>query len=345
MSTYLHCPSAVADLEDHLSEPTLRVVEMFRTLDSDILFLGIGGKMGPTMARMARRAMDQAGIKRTVYGVSRFSTPGLRERLESWGVRTLVCDLLDRNQVATLPETPLVVSMSGFKFGASTNPELAWAMNCYVPALIGERFRNSRVVAFSSGNVYGMVPVDSGGSVESDPLLPDGEYAMTAVGRERMYVYSSQKWGFPLALLRLNYATELRYGVLVDLAEQVRDGKLIDVRTAFVNVIWLRDANVMSLLAIAKAASPARVLNLAGEEILRVRDVCGQMAAQMGRKVGFLNEESKLAYLSNGISSYAELGRPECDAQTMIRWTAEWVARGGASLGKPTHFQVRSGKY
>ncbi len=345
MSRPADCPTTVDELEDRLSEPSPQVVELLRSLDSDILFLGVGGKMGPTMARMARRAFDLGGVRRRVIGVSRFSNSGLRERLESWGIETHACDLLDRQQLNQLPDAPLVVSMSGFKFGASANPELAWAMNCLLPALVGERFANSRMVAFSSGNVYGLVPVSSGGSKETDPLRPDGEYAMTAVGRERMYIYASRKWEFPLALLRLNYATELRYGVLVDLAQQVRARTPIDIRTGYVNVIWLRDANTMSLMALAHASNPVTVLNVAGADILRLRDVSSRLAEAIDCDVRFVGQESDTAFLNNGRQAYAKLGTPECSTTTMIGWTAEWVGRGGVSLEKPTHFQVRNGEY
>lgn len=345
MTPIENCPTSVDALEEHLSEPTPLVVDVLRELDSDILFLGIGGKMGPTMARMARRAMDLAGVRRRVIGVSRFSTPGLRERLERGGIETHVCDLLDSKGLAKLPDAPLVVSMSGFKFGASSNPELAWAMNCYLPVLVGERFATSRIAAFSSGNVYGMVPVTNGGSVESDPLQPDGEYAMTAVGRERMYCYASRRWSFPLVLLRLNYATELRYGVLVDLAQHVRAGAPIDISMGHVNVLWLQDANAMSLASLRLAASPPTILNVAGGEIVRLKDACTQFAQLLNRDVRFEGEEATTALLNNGQRAYPLIGPPITSVDTMIRWTAEWVARGGETLGKPTHFQVRNGKF
>lgn len=339
------CPTSVEQLELHLSEPTPQVIEVLRQLDGDIMFLGAGGKMGPTMARMARRAFTAAGLQRRVIAVSRFRSNTARERLEQWGVETIACDLFDRGALDRLPDVPLVMSMSGFKFGAAANPELAWATNCYLPALIGERFAKSRVAAFSSGNVYGMVPVTSGGSVETDALRPDGEYSMTAVGRERMYVYASNRWQFPLALLRLNYATELRYGVLVDLAQQVAAGQPIDVTMGYVNVLWLRDANAMSLAAFAQAAHPAAVLNVAGPEILRLRDACRRMGEHIGKRVDFVGVESDQALLNNGRAAYAKLGSPEMSVDTMLRWTAQWVSRGGESLGKPTHFQVRDGRF
>jgi len=367
------CPRSVEELEDHLSRPPEHVVQTLATLDGDLILLGVGGKMGPTMARMARRAFDAAGLRRRVIGVSRFSTPGLREKLSSWGVETLSCDLLDAQAVRNLPDAPLVVSMSGFKFGASANPGLTWAMNCYLPMLVSERYARSRIVAFSSGNVYGMVELPAGlvdsahnshnaatssgvpssewptvtgvGSRESDALRPDGEYAMTAVGRERMYSYASQRWGFPLALLRLNYATELRYGVLVDLARQVASGEPVELAMGFVNVIWLRDANAMALQALRCAEQPAAILNLAGRELLSVRQVCQKMARSMNRKPVFFGEESTSALLNDGVAAYQQLGEPQTDIETMLRWTADWVQQGGENAGKPTRFQVRSGRF
>ncbi len=249
-------PQSVEELELLLSEPSAAVIRLLGDLPGDIVFLGVGGKMGPTMARMARRASDLAGVTRRVIGVSRFSTPGLRQRLESWDIETIACDLLDPDAVNQLPDAPLVISMAGYKFGAAQNPEMTWATNCLAPALICRRFRHSRIVAFSTGNVYGLVPCSSGGSLETDPLQPDGEYAMAAVGRERICAYCSKAFHTPLVLLRLNYATELRYGVLVDLAQRVWQRQAIDVSMSYVNVIWLGDANNMSLLALQHAATP-----------------------------------------------------------------------------------------
>lgn len=340
------------ELEDHLSEPDDSLIEAIQNLTGDLILLGVGGKMGPTMARMARRALDAAGKKSTrVIGVSRFSSGGLREKLNQWGIETQSCDLLDEDQVARLPDAANVISMSGFKFGASENPSYSWAMNCYVPAVICRRYRTSRIVAFSTGNVYGMVPVTredgspNHGSRESDRLKPDGEYAMTAVGRERMYEHFSRSLHIPLVLLRLNYATELRYGVLVDLAQDIAAGRPIDVSMARVNTIWLQDANRMTLRAFAHATSPARVINLAGEEILSLREAGERLAARMNRPVAFRGTEGTSALLNDGRAGYELLGQPQTSAAQMLQWTADWVSRGGESLGKPTHFQTTDGKF
>jgi nucleoside-diphosphate-sugar epimerase len=351
MNTFPPAPQSVDELEEHLSEPDASVIETLAKFDSDIVFLGVGGKMGPTMARMAKRAYDAAGIRRRVIGVSRFSSGNLRERLESWGVETIPCDLLDEDAVATLPETPLVMSMSGFKFGVTQNPSYSWAMNCYAPAVICKHYRRSRIVAFSTGNVYGPVPITHPdgspnlGSRETDELRADGEYAMTAIGRERMYEHYSRTLDIPLCLLRLNYATELRYGVLVDLALDIAAGRAVDVSMSRVNVIWLADANRMALRAFAHCASPPRVINLAGDEILSLRETSEQLAQQMGRDVSFCGTERSAALLNDGRAGYEFLGRPQVPAAQMIAWTAGWVARGGENLGKPTHFQTTDGKF
>lgn len=301
--------------------------------------------MGPTLARMAKRASDAAGVSRRVMAVSRFSDEGARQRLESWGVETLRCDLLDEDAVADLPEARNVISMSGFKFGTGSHPHLTWATNCLVPANVCRAFRGSRIAAFSSGNVYGMVPVTGGGSKESDRLDPHGEYSNAALARERIYEYFSHEHGVEIALLRLNYATELRYGVLVDLALQVLAGEPIDLTMGFVNVLWLRDANAMTLRALEHCNAPARAINMAGAEILKVRDVAGQFAELLGTGVTFCGVEAPTAYLNDGAGGYPLLGEPQMDAEAMIGMTAEWLRDGGETLGKPTKFQVHDGKF
>jgi nucleoside-diphosphate-sugar epimerase len=347
----LPAPQSTDELETLLSEPDAALCESLAAFDSDIIFLGVGGKMGPTMARMARRALDAAGSKRRVIGVSRFGSGDLQAKLNGWGIETIPCDLLDEEAVAKLPTAPLVVSMSGFKFGATQNPSYSWAMNCYLPAVICRRFRHSQIVAFSTGNVYGRVPiVDREGNVnhgccETDHLQPDGEYAMTAVGRERMYEHFSRTLNIPLTLLRLNYATELRYGVLVDLAQDIAAGRPVDVSMSRVNVIWLADANRLALRAFAHCSTPPRVINLAGEEILSLRETGQQLAQLMQRGVSFRGTEGTTALLNDGRAGHLLLGAPQVSAAQMIAWTAEWVARGGESLGKPTHFQTTDGKF
>jgi nucleoside-diphosphate-sugar epimerase len=338
-------PRSVESLDEHLSCPPDTVVQALQALDGDIVFLGVGGKMGPTMARMARRAFDLAGVRRQVIGVSRFRDPAVRQQLEEWGIRTHVCDLLDERDVQSLPEAAYVVSMSGYKFGTRDTPELTWATNCCIPALVCRRYRDSRMVAFSTGNVYGLVPPAPGGSREGDALRPDGEYAMSALGRERIYEYFSKLRQTPIVILRLNYATELRYGVLVDLAQQIHAGRPVDVTMGYVNVIWLGDANAMTLLALRHTTSPARILNLAGPDILSTREICVQLARRMDRPVQFVGRERDEALLSNGHGGYEFMGRPVVSSAQMLYWTADWIARGGPTLGKPTQFQTRTGQF
>jgi len=338
-------PQTIEALEALLSSPSPQAIETLAALDGDLLILGIGGKMGPTLARMAKQASQQAGVARRVIGVSRFSDSALRQRLESWGVETIAGDLLDEACVEALPDVPNVIFMTGMKFGASRNPAMTWAMNGYAPALVCRKLRHSRIVAFSSGNVYPLVPLDSGGSKETDEIGPVGEYAITVLGRERMFQYFSDRYQIPMALLRLNYAAEMRYGILADIAQDVFHERPVEVSTPMFNVIWQADANAMTLAALAHTAVPPRIINVAGPEFLRVRDVAEQFGRLMNKPVRFTGQEGTTAFLNNGTEGHRLLGNVSVDVETMIRWTAEWVRRGGESLDKPTHFQVRSGKF
>ena len=334
-STAGDAPRSEAELEELLSAPDGEVVAAMGALEGDVLVLGGGGKIGPALARMARQASDEAGAKRRVTSVSRFTQAGLRQRLQDDGIETVACDLLDPAAIAALPEAANVVFMAGMKFGTSGAAAAAWATNCYLPALVCRKFTRSRVVAFSTGNVYGLTPVVRGGSVESDQPNPLGDYAMSALGRERMFEHFSRTLDIPVAMLRLNYATELRYGVLVDLARGVQAGHAIDLTMGYVNVIWLAEANAMALKAFAHAASPPLVVNVSGPETLSVRRACGELGRLLGRE----------PVLSNGELGFGLLGRPRMSADEMIRWTAHWLERGGPLLEKPTHFQVRDGKF
>lgn len=338
-------PATVEELEETLSRPAAPVIRAMADLHGDILVLGAGGKMGPTLARMARRASDDAGVSRRVIGVSRFSSAGLEEKLNAWGVETIRCDLLDRASIDRLPDAENIVFMAGMKFGATENPSLTWAMNCHLPALVCERFRGSRLAAFSSGNVYGLTLAAGTGSVETDAPAPIGEYAMTVLGRERMFEHFSRRQAMAMVLLRLNYAVELRYGVLVDLAKKVLAGEPIDAAMGSANVIWQAEANAMSLQSLLVADSPPRVLNIAGSEFFGIRDVSERFGELLGRPARFTGTESGQAFLSNAGASYQLLHRPRVTLDQMIRWTADWVARGGDDLGKPTHFESRDGKY
>jgi nucleoside-diphosphate-sugar epimerase len=334
-----------AYLDDLLSEPSPSAVDAVHAAQGDILVLGAGGKMGPTLARMARRAMDAAGQTCRVIAAARFSTPGLRHTLEAHRIETVQCDFLDEQAVGALPDAPNVIFMAGRKFGSTGDEPLTWAMNTLVPAVVCRRFRASRIVAFSTGNVYGLTPSGRGGSREDDPASPVGEYAMSCLGRERVFQYFSRADGTRVAILRLNYAAEMRYGVLVDLATRISRGEAIDLSMGYVNVIWQGDANAMAIAALAEVSAPAFVVNIAGPEELGVRAISSELARLMGTTVNFSGSESDDALLSNGARGHEILGRPRVDAARMLAWTADWVGRGGESLDKPTHFESRAGRF
>lgn len=336
---------SVEQLEDMLSEPSDGVVETLGRFDGDIVILGVSGKMGPSLARMAKRASDLAGVKRRVIGVARFSSGNHEEALKSFGIETIKCDLLDPSQVEKLPDAPNVVFMAGMKFGSTNQEALTWAINTHTPALVCQRYRNSRIVAFSTGNVYGLTPVKRGGSVETDVPNPVGEYAMSALGRERILEYFSRSMDIPAALIRLNYAIEMRYGVLVDVARRVFSGEPVDVNMGHANVIWQGDANAITLQAFGHVSSPPFILNVTGPETVSIRQVAGQFAELMGKEVRFTGTESTDALLSSSRLSQDLFGPPHVGLDQMVRWIAGWVMRGGESLGKPTHFESRDGKF
>jgi nucleoside-diphosphate-sugar epimerase len=333
------------ELERLLSAPTPGLIEALGKLDGDILILGVGGKMGPTLAQMAARASREAGVRRRVIGVARFTNPKLPEWLQKHGVEPLVCDLLNRKQLENLPDAANIVAMPAFKFGSSSRPADTWAVNCWLPATICQRYSASRIAAFSTGNVYPLTPVSRGGSVESDPLAPVGEYAASCVGRERMYEYFSRSADTRVSMLRLNYACELRYGVLVDLARQVVAGEPIDVTMGYVNVIWQGDANAMALQSLAHAASPPFVVNIAGPETLSVRRIGEQLGELLGRQPIFTGMEDDKALLSNGQLGLQLYGKPRVSIEQLCRWIAHWLQSSGELLDKPTKFQVRDGKF
>lgn len=335
----------VKQLEDMLSLPTPGVVETMRKLEGDLIVLGVGGKTGPSLARMARRASDAAGVRRRVIGVSRFTHSGLAEQLEADGIETIGCDLLDRAQLATLPEVPNVVFSAARKFGSTGNEGLTWAMNVYLPGLVAEKYASSRMVAYSSGNVYPLVPVDSEGSQETDEVGPIGEYAMSVLGRERLFTHFSQLHGTPVTLVRLYYANEMRYGTLRDVGEKVLAGEPVDVTMGCFNAIWQGDSNAMTLRCFDHVSSPPRVINVAGAEKLRVRRVAERFGQLFGKAVRCVGHEASDALLGDSRRGHELLGRPEVTEDKMIQWLADWLQRGGASLQKPTHFQTRDGKF
>lgn len=335
----------VEQLDDALSLPPDSLVQSLAKLDGDILVLGVSGKMGPTLARMAKRASDKAGTARRVIGVARFSNPSEQQKLDDWGIETIKADLLDEQAVAALPDAPNIVFMAGMKFGSTGSEALTWAMNAVVPAIVASRYRDSRIAAFSTGNVYGLVPVSGGGSVEADSLNPMGEYAMSCLGRERVFEHFSRTNGTPMSIIRLNYACELRYGVLVDLAIRIKSGQPIDLTMGSFNVIWQGDANAHALASLTDCDSPPFVINVTGSETLSVRSVSKQLAERLGRPVEFVGEESSTALLNDASISHERYGSPETSVAQMLDNVADWVNRDGESLGKPTGFEVRDGKF
>lgn len=337
--------TSVEELDDLLSQPTDAVVETLHKFSGDVVILGVAGKMGPTLTRMVRKASNQSGTPRRVIGVARFSDPEVATRLQGWGIETIAADLLDRQQVARLPEAPLVVYMAGRKFGSTGQESLTWAMNAYLPALVCERYRDSRIVAFSTGNVYGYVPVSSGGSRETDPLRPVGEYAQSCLARERMFEHFSQTQGTPTAIIRLNYACELRYGILVDLALQVWRNEPIDLTMGAFNILWQADANAHALCALADCGSPAVPINVTGPETLRVRDVCEQLGRLLNRTPQFVGTESVDALLNDASAALERYGSPRVSAEQLLVWIADWIRRDAPRLDKPTHFASRDGRF
>jgi len=334
-----------SQLEDALSEPTPEVCDVLAKLDGDLMLLGVGGKMGPTMAKMARRAIDQVGLKKRVIGVARFSAPGLEEDLNRAGVETIACDLLDDHALELLPCVPNIVYLVGMKFGTTGAEALTWAMNVYLPALVARRFRSSRIVALSTGNVYPLTPVASGGPTEEHPTGPVGEYAQSCLGRERMFQYFSSRFGTKATLVRLNYAIDLRYGVLLDVAQKVYAGRPVDLSMGYANVIWQGDANAAVLRSFALCDSPPAILNVTGPETVSIRAVAARFAAIFGTEVRWEGAEGETALLSNA-SKYRRLfGPPSVSVDQMIEWIAHWLKIGGRTLGKPTHFEQREGRF
>ena len=333
------------ELEELLSRPTPAVVDALRRTEGDVIVLGAGGKMGPSLTTMLRRALDDVDDARDVIAVSRFSSPDAAVQLEKAGVRVVRADLNDRDAIAALPDAPNVIYMAGQKFGTRDLPSLTWAVNTLVPAMVAERYAASRLVAFSTGNVYPMSPATSAGSREGDALTPLGEYANSCVGRERVLEHASRTRGTPMAIIRLNYAVDLRYGVLVDIAHRIASGEPVRLDMGYVNVIWQGDANAQAIRSLAHAASPPFVVNVTGPERLSVRDVAAQLGGLLGIAPRFAGSEAPDALLSDTSLAQSLFGPPTVSTATLIDWVASWVARGGTRLAKATKFEVRDGKY
>jgi nucleoside-diphosphate-sugar epimerase len=329
-------------LDELLSRPSEADVAAMAALEGDLLILGVAGKMGPTLAIRARRA---APAGKRIIGVSRFSDAGARAALEATGVETIAADLLAEGALASLPDAPNVLFMAARKFGSTGDEGLTWAMNTFLPAQAAARFRHSRIVAFSSGNIYPFTPVTSGGATETCELAPVGEYAQSVLGRERMLQYFSARYGTPMAILRLNYAIDLRYGVLLDIGTKVFERTPVDVTMGNANVIWQGDANSIALRSFAHASSPPLILNLTGPETISVRDVALRFGRHFGVEPSFTGTESQSALLNNAARCQRLFGYPSVTPDEMIEWIARWIGMGGSTLGKPTHFETRDGKF
>jgi len=333
--------ASVEALDEFLTRPTRPLVDDLATVEGDLLILGVAGKMGPTLARLAKRASPS----RRVIGVARFSDRAVRDQLAEHGVETIACDLLDRTAIAALPDAPNVIFAAGHKFGASGAPALTWAMNTHVPALVAERYRAARIVAFSTGNVYGLVPVGVAGAGESTAPAPAGEYAQSCLGRERMFEYFSVKHGTPGRIVRLNYAIDMRYGVVFDVASKVFRGDPVDVTMGHVNVIWQGDANAQVLRCLAHCTAPTTPINVTGPETISIRWLANQLAARLGTTAKVVGQEAPTALLSDTTRAAALFGYPLVPLGRMLDWVADWVKAGGASFGKPTKFEVRDGEF
>ena len=331
----------VAALDDLLCRPTQALIDDLAKVDGDLMVLGVAGKMGPTLAGLAKAASPN----RRVIGVARFSDPASKAALEARGVETIACDLLDEAEIAKLPKSPNIVFMAGRKFGAEGDLALTWAMNSHVPALIAQAFRTSRIVAFSTGCVYPFVPVDSGGSPESMPPDPPGEYAQSCVGRERMFEYFSAKYQTAGRLFRLNYAIDMRYGVLYDIASKVWQGKPIDLGIGHVNFIWQGDASAQALRCLAHCTTPTTPINVSGHETLLVRDLAAKFGRLFGRGPVLVGQEQPTAWLTDTTQAVKLFGEAVVDTDQLVAWTADWVAREMPNIGKPTKYEVRDGRY
>jgi nucleoside-diphosphate-sugar epimerase len=332
-------------LEEMLSRPGNETIEMFSRLDGDIIFLGVGGKIGPSLALMAKRACDKAGVKKKITGVSLFENKEQQEQLEKNGITTVHGDMLDTLFLAGLPKVRNVFYLAGMKFGSTDNLSLTWAINTYLPALVADSFKQSRIVAFSTGCVYPLVPVESRGSREGDTPDPVGEYAQSCLGRERMFEYGSIQNGTEVALIRLNYSVEMRYGVLLDIAVKVKHNQPVDLSMGYFNVIWQGDLNNYVLRSLEHVKSPAKVINITGPEILSVRDVAEEFGRLFGTRPVFVNKEASNALLNNSSHAFELFGLPKTPVKQIIKWIAEWLTEKKRILDKPTHFEVRDGKY
>jgi dTDP-4-dehydrorhamnose reductase len=332
-------------LEDALAEPSAADLDCVARLDGDVLILGAGGKMGPSLARRVHRAMVRSGSRRRVVAASRFSEPAARVGLEAEGIETFVCDLLEPADIAALPRCPCVLFLAGRKFGTLDRTDITWAINTVVPARVAEHFSQARLVVFSTGNVYPLVDVNGPASSEDDVPAPVGEYAQSCLGRERVVEFVSREQQLRALIYRLNYAVDLRYGTLVDIARRVFAGEPIDLTVGFFNAIWQGDANSYALRSLELCSSPPAILNVTGPDRIAVREAAEWFGSAFGVRPSFVNREGPVALLSDSSRCRARLGEPAVPLAVLRQWVAHWVQAGGSSLNKPTHFEVTDGRF
>lgn len=332
-------------LNQMLAEPSDALVADIKKIKGDIMVLGAGGKMGPTLCVLAKNAIEKAGVEKRVIAVSRFTDPFATELLNKQGIATISCDLLNHEQLSALPEVENVIYMAGRKFGTDGSEWQTWAMNATLPAFVAEKFKKSNIVVFSSGNIYPIVPLSSGGCTEKDKVGPIGEYAMSCLARERAFEYAANHYGTKVFLYRLNFAVDLRYGVLYDMAEKIMNGTPIDISTPVLNCIWQGSANEIAIRGLLHAEAPAKIMNVTGPEIVSIQKTAKMLAEYLGKEAVFVNEPGTDAYISDASEAIETFGYPSVNIKTLIRWQAEWILDGGRSLGKPTHFEERKGSY
>lgn len=336
---------SLRELEEELVKPSQALINDLREVAGDIVILGVGGKMGPSLAKLAKRAAEAAGIHKRIIGVSRFSEKGLQEELEAAGIETHAADLLNEDELAKVPEAANVLYLAGTKFGTTGKEAFTWAMNTYLPGRVAERYKHSRIVAFSTGNVYPFTSVVSGGPSEDHPTGPIGEYGQSCLGRERVFQYFSTHYNIPTLIYRLNYAIDLRYGVLLEVAKAVNEQRPIDLTTGNVNVIWQGDANEIALRALRHCEVPAKLLNVTGPETVSIQWLAEQFGKLLGKTPVFMNQVQPTALLSNASQAHRLFGYPRVGLQQMIELTVAWLTQGGKTINKPTHFQERNGQF
>ncbi|MHA4844989.1 NAD-dependent epimerase/dehydratase family protein [Flavitalea antarctica] len=335
----------LSQFEQELLQPSEALINDIAQMDGDIIILGVGGKMGPSMARLARQAIQKAGMVKRVIGVSRFSDNALQQQLQNDDIETVSADLLNEDQLKSLPYAKNVLYLAGTKFGTTGKEAFTWAMNAYLPGRVAERYRESRIVAFSTGNVYPFVPVTSGGCSEEHPVAPVGEYGQSCLGRERLFQHFSEKYNIPTLIYRLNYAIDFRYGILLEIAKSVRNEKPIDLISGNANVIWQGDANEIAIRSLLHCSVPAKILNVTGPETLSVKWLAEQFGLAFNKQPVFVNEPQTSALLSNASEAHKLFGYPRVTLKKMIEITATWLESGGQVWTKDTHFQERNGKF